>query len=328
MTRQNQYKWTIPYIDQPLSFWEHLATHFSDSIHEVYLPLPIDIIGSGEPVQHSVFKEHFLKSGILKTAALLNPLILTSPVEKMAPRIIEELKKWREEYGIVSATVTNLTLAMRIREAIPELSLTASCLMQISRPNQVKMINEIFDTLVPSPQIVRDLRALEALKEAFTGKIRLLVNECCLPGCPYRSQHFYEMGCNMPYPLSLCNELLDKQPWMRLTGGWVLPQHLYFYDHVCDDYKLGGRVTLRHPEDYYRVLSSYLHRKKLLPHEIGGGPGTVRFPIEITDAYFEKTLYCQQQCHNCSICENYFAQAVDKLLDRKIIPMTEACPRT
>lgn len=321
MTSSVKRKWTIPYIDQPLSFWQEIADEFASDIKEVYLPLPFDIISSGEPVQPDKHKEAFLKSGLLKCSALLNPIILAKPVEEMAEKIIEELKKWRSEYNLVSATVTNLTLAMRVHEAIPDLSLTASCLMQISRPNQVEMINGVFDYLVPSPLIVRDLPALEVLRDAFTGKIRMLVNESCLPGCPYRTQHFFEMGCNHPHPLSLCNELLDKQPWMRLTGGWVLPQHLHLYDNCCDEYKLGGRVTLRKVEDYYRVLSSYIYRRKMLPNEIGGGPGTVRLPIEISESYFKKTLYCRQQCHICTTCQEYFSEAVDDLMSQKALSM-------
>jgi hypothetical protein len=322
MNSLEKWKWSIPYIDQPLSFWQKLNDEFGDWIKEVYLPLPIDIISSGEPVQPDKYKTAFLKSNLLRISALLNPMILSKPVEDVTPQVIEVLKKWQDEYNLASATVANLTLAMRVHESIPELSLTASCLMQISRPNQVEMINGIFNYLVPSPLIVRDIKSLKALKEAFRGKIRILVNECCLPGCPYRPQHFFEMGCNHPYPLSLCNELLDIHPWMRLTGGWILPQHLHLFDHLCDEYKLGGRVTLRNPDDYYRVFSSYLNRKKLLPNEIGGGPGMVRLPIEISESYYKKTLHCRQQCHTCTVCQDYFTKAVDDLITEKAMSMS------
>lgn len=75
----------------------------------------------------------------------------------------------------------------------------------------------------------------------------------------------------MDQPQSLCDETLEKQPWLRFTGAWVLPQHLHFYDGLYDDLKLAGRVTLKNPADYRRVLDAYVHKKPLTPDKIGGG---------------------------------------------------------
>jgi hypothetical protein len=154
------------------------------------------------------------------------------------------------------------------------------------------------------------LPALKALREAFLGKIRLMVNEACLPGCPFRTQHFYEMGGNIGHPHSLCNKLLKQHPWMRLTGAWVLPQHLHLYNGVYDELKLAGRVTLRRSETYLSVLDAYLHQKPLAPNEIGGGPASVLEPIDISEEFFVRTLHCEHQCHTCTICQEYWRENV------------------
>ncbi len=303
-------KWALPYIDQPPDFWQQMASQYGNHIKEVYFPLSSDIIPSGEPVQPSLYMDEFLRLSPFALSALLNPMVLQRPVEETAPAVIETLRRYIGEYGLYSATITNLNLAFRIREALPELHLTASCLMEISMPNQAAMINDVCDVLVPSHRIVRDLIALRVLKAAFTGQFRLLVNEACLPGCPFRIQHFTEMGSDLPYPRSLCEELLEKQPWLRITGGWVLPQHLHLFDGAYDELKLGGRVTLRNPESYFYVLDAYINRHPLKPHEIGGGPASVLEPIDITEEYYQQTLHCNHQCQSCSICFDYYNAAL------------------
>jgi hypothetical protein len=230
-------------------------------------------------------------------------------VEAIVPKVLKTLHRLIGEYGLSGATITNLTLATRIRETFPDLPLTASCLMDIASPNQALMLNDIFDNLVPSPRIMRNLPALKKLKAAFKGKIRLLVNEGCLPGCPFRTQHFHEMGSDFPFPRSLCTELLERHPWMRLTTGWVLPQHLHLYSGTYDEAKIGGRVTLRHADRYIEVLEAYIHRKPLPPHRLGGGPASMIADMDISELFFAATLDCQHNCHNCSFCQDYYAVA-------------------
>ena len=302
-------QWIIPYIDQPVEFWQSIAERLPGHIREIYFPLPADVIGSGEPTQPSEHRDDVLRNGPFPCSVLLNPITLARPVEEITPGVIEAVRRLIGEYGLAGATVANLTLAMRLREAFPDLPLTASCLMLISQPNQVAMLDGVFDNLVPANRIVRDLPALRAVKEAFPGKLRLIVNEACLPGCPLRVQHFNEMGRDLPHPLSLCAELLDKHPWLRLTGGWVLPQHLHLYDGTYDDLKLAGRVTLRFPEKYIRVLDAYVKRKPLAANDIGGGPASVQDSIEVTEDFFQRTLVCRHNCEQCTFCRDYYAAA-------------------
>jgi hypothetical protein len=274
--------------------------------------MPGGSIGSGEPPQPDAHLPALLRHAPVRCAVLLNTLTLPRPVEAVAPPVIEALKQLRGEFGLAGATVTNLTLAARVREAIPDLPLTASCLMQIALPSQLAMLDGIIDTIVPDIRIIRDLPALRTLKQAFRGRIRLMVNESCLPGCPFRVQHFHEMGSGFPHPLSLCEETLARNPWMRLTSGWILPQHLHLYAGIYDELKLAGRVTLRDPPHFRRVFDAYVHQRPLSPGDIGGGPASVIEEIEISESFFAKTLTCGHNCHECSHCRDYYAAALEK----------------
>ena len=106
---------------------------------------------------------------------------------------------------------------------------------------------------------------------------------------------------------------MNERPWLRLTGARVLPQHLHYYDGLYDSLKLAGRVTLRDPVVYQKILEAYLHRTELLPCDIGGGPASVVDRIPISDELFETLLNCQKNCLQCSICENYYHRAVSAL---------------
>ncbi|MGQ9598775.1 MAG: hypothetical protein ACUVWZ_05105 [Anaerolineae bacterium] len=301
-------RWVIPYVDQELDFWIEIRNQFGDQIREVYFPMPGRQFASGRSPQPQQFLVDFLRHAPLPKSVLLNPILLDQPVEEVAPSAIAALRHLREEFGIQSVTIANLSLACRIREVWPDLFITASVLMGISTPLQVLMVRDGVDAISPDTRVLRDLAALKRLRAAFSGEVRLLVNEACLPGCPFRIQHFYEMGYGSHYPQSLCQELLAQHPWLRLTGAWVLPRHLKFYDGLYDSLKLAGRVTLRDPDRYFAVLGAYIRCEPILPTDIGGGPASPPDGVDASDEWFNFVLHCDKRCDICSVCRDYYAQ--------------------
>ena len=306
--------WAIPYIDQPPDFWQEISVRFSPSVQEVYLPLRESKIPTGRPAQQTDFLNDFLRTTPLPFSLLVNPVILPKPADRLAPALIEQLKSLRDRYGLQNVTVTDFTLARRIKEKLPEFSLTASVLMDIARPHQAMLLNGVCETLVLASRIMRNYCAIVAIRQAFNGKIRLIVNECCLPDCLFRTQHFYEMATFKGLPKSLCEELLIKEPWLRLTGSWVLPQHLHLFMDIVDEFKLAGRVTLQDPQKYLNVLQAYVTGRSLTPDAIGGGPASVLTPVPISEEFYHKTLFCDKQCHSCKVCREYFAEVATAVM--------------
>lgn len=309
--------WVIPYVDQPPSFWEEIADRFGAHIREVYFPMPGGIVASGRGRQPERFMETFLRSAPLPKAVLINPVILSRPVEEIAPLVVSSLGQLYGDFGVESVIVTNVALARRIREGIPQFRITASVLMGVSRPAQVLMVQDCVDAITVDNSLVRDLRGLRRLRDVFAGELRLIVNEACIPGCLYRTQHFYEMGYGNSYPQSLCQQALNERPWLRLTGAWILPRHLVYYEGLYDSLKLAGRVTLRDRVRYLAVLSAYVYREEILPRDIGGGPASVLEAIDMPDDLFEYILNCDKNCCTCSICRDYYEQAVTRLTIQK-----------
>ncbi len=307
--------WAIPYIDQPLSFWQDIQKRWGASIQEVYPPLPHIDLPSGRPPQKTAFLDAFLDNCPFPVGLLINPIVLPRPVDHIAPRVVQQIGRWRETTRVNSVTVANYSLAVRIKETFPDLDVTASVLMDIASPQQAMLLNGVCDALVPSSRVMRDINVFGAIRQAYTGAIRLMVNEGCLPGCVFRAQHFYEMAFCRHVPESLCRELLDKAPWMRLTGAWVLPQHLHLFDHIVDQFKLSGRVTLQNPNKYKRVLQAYMERASLTPNAIGGGPASVLVDMHIDEDFYRHTLECGQNCHACDRCRVYYEKAVSEPAD-------------
>ncbi len=297
--------WALPYIDQPLDFWRE-ATALTGNKALIYCPMPDSPIGTGRPPQPDRFLRDFLRSDIAAKSVLLNPIVLPYPADAAAAPIIEALRRLRGECGVSEAVVADALLARRLREALPDIRLAASTLADISTPAQVFMLDGLFDVITPSTRILRNLAALQRLRAAFSGALRLMVNECCLPGCPFRTQHFYEMNSGLAHPESLCAELLEQMPWLRLTGAWVLPQHLRFFNGLYDEIKLAGRVTLADPYKYLQVLRAYVQGEPLMPHEIGGGPASPLGPMRVDDGFYAYTLHCGQECSQCLYCKQAF----------------------
>lgn len=301
----------IPYVDQGMQFWEKLKDLYGPYIKEVYFPILDEEIGTGRPKQPDKQLLEFLESQILPVSVLVNPIVLPKQVENIAIRLIEKLQHYLQAYHLVGISLANISLARKIRENVPGLQITASTLMEIYNEQQLIMIGDVIDVLVPSNRILRDIYALEQLKTAFEGKLRLLVNESCLSSCVCRTQHFFEMSNPaISFPCSLCNELLAENPWLALTGGWILPQHLYMFDGLYDEIKLAGRISLQQPDRYFHVMGNYVNRIPLQPHQIGGGPAAIQIPMDIDTEFYSYTLHCDKNCRNCSICSDYWVQNV------------------
>ncbi|MDR2801244.1 MAG: radical SAM protein [Desulfovibrio sp.] len=303
-------RWSIPYIDQPPAFWREIHARYGSTIQEVYLPLPRSLLASGRPALRDGHLETFLRHGPLPVSVLLNPVVLPRPAAGMAAPIVAALKDLRAMTRLNGVTITDINLARIVKERLPDLPLTASVLMDVAQPHQAHQLAGICETLVPASRIMRNYPALQAVGRAFPGSLRLIVNEGCLPDCLMRVQHFYEMGYAEELPLSLCNPLLDRYPWMRLTGAWALPQHLHFFDGLTRAFKLAGRATLQDPARYLDVLDAYITRRAVTPDCVGGGPASPLTPIHISDAFYHRTLHCDKCCHSCPVCREYYELAV------------------
>ncbi|MDI6901553.1 MAG: hypothetical protein QMC79_07685 [Anaerosomatales bacterium] len=300
-------RWVLPYIDEPPDFWERVAETVAPDPLLVYAPLPGDPLGTGRPPQPTAHLDELLDARTVPVAALVNPIVHEGPAERAFASLEPTLRHAVEQQGVAEAVLGSVGLARLVRAALPTLPLAASTLLEITAPVQLVYLEGVFDTITPGDRVMRDAVALRELRDGWSGRVRLMVNEGCLPGCVYRTQHFFEMNAGEPMPASLCAGLLEREPWLALTGAWVLPQHLELFDGLYDELKLDGRVTLADPGRYLRVLRAYVERTPLALGEIGGGPATAVSVPAVSRAFYVATLACDKSCATCDVCREYYA---------------------
>jgi hypothetical protein len=301
--------WSLPYIDQPVDFWRRIKDRFGPAVESVYFPMPGHIIGSGRPQLPSRHLQAFLESGVMERTLLLNPSVLVHPLRQIQRKLLQSLKELHESIGLTEIIVTNVKLAQLLRPAFPDVEIVASVLMDVGSPAQILYLGNSFDALVPSGRVMRDMRALRALKKAFPGRIRFMVNETCLPECVMRNQHTYETAVSQNFS-RYCNEVIRARPWMALLVNMVLPEHLHLYDEIADGYKLVGRNSLRNPQDYMHVLTAYVERTPIPWDKLEDYSPTSTFDdLEITEEFFKRTLFCSRNCTECEYCREYYEQA-------------------
>lgn len=297
---------SLPYIDQPPDFWRRLDAAFGPHVHEIYFPMSNHVVPSGRPPQSEANLIKFLELGGVARAVLVNPIVLHQPLEQVGDLILNELYTLNRYYGINRVTITNPGLGRLIRQQLPQFRINASVLMGIRSPEQLVYLQEIVDEITLDTAILRHLTLLRQMRQGWSKSIKLIVNEGCLPGCPLRTQHFYEMSCESIVPGSLCSRMLEENPWLRLKSAWILPQHLHLLSGLYDVVKLAGRVTLQNPDKYLRVAAAYCEQKELQAHDIGSGPAGMLTPMPISSEFYETTLNCDKQCGLCHYCQDYY----------------------
>jgi len=299
-------KFSLPYIDQPKNFWNSFRDKYYENLDEVYFPIEDHIIPSGRPVQQNSRIYSFLENSDLPKAVLVNPIILPKPLPEIEDSILNELERLYSHFGVVKVTVTDPLLCRAIKQNLKYYKVCASTLMRIKSPEQLVYIEDYVDSIALDTSITRNIGAITNIRENYKGEIKLIVNEGCLEDCPYRTQHFFEMGSSDSYPESLCENLLNEKPWLSVKSAWILPQHLHYYNNLYDIIKLAGRVTLQEPDKYLKVINAYLNKETLIPSEIGCGPAGLKEDIPITDDFFYKTITCDKNCTVCDYCEQYY----------------------
>ena len=169
---------------------------------------------------------------------------------------------------------------------------------------------------IQSPREI--LRTPSRLKEMHDAGFRLkcLVNEACLMGCPNSFNHNLAIAMGRrPVLLSCCqNGVADL-----FRANWILPRWQKHYDDVVDIYKIAGRNTEgNYP---FKTLDAYLAEDDSMPLAELMISGTVLFathmlPGEIlrkitVDKVPDKLLTCGcADCEHCGLCERILSEII------------------
>jgi collagenase-like PrtC family protease len=127
-----------------------------------------------------------------------------------------------------------------------------SVLSFVDSPQKAEFYEQLgASSIVIDSNINRHFDVLEAIRDAVSCELKLLVNEGCLYRCPFRYSHFnFFSHVNGPPPrpnaqddyyYHKCLSMRINDPSLIIKSPFIRPEDLKEYAHITDVFKIGGR---------------------------------------------------------------------------------------
>ena len=317
-------KFSIPYnFDRKLI--EQVVQKYLGHIHEVYLPANSNIMGSGRkrstPPNYDedvaeiadILHRHRIEVNMLFNAACTGTRFLR---QDAINTLLNYLSVMYKEHGINSITIVALRLATVIRDNFPDLKIIASTNAFVNSVRKAQYWKDKgANAICLDRDINKDIKRIRAIRENVDIEIRLLLNDPCLPECPYRSMHINVEAhlsgerTNLEYmdPFHACcgaifKDIRETRPWALYSSPMVLPRYLHHYEALVDIFKISGRSLTT--TDVLQFIDSYIYNTPYADERYASKTG-VRIGM-VPDEAFTKILNCDKACYDCHYCEDIY----------------------
>lgn len=226
--------------------------------------------------------------------------------------------------GVTSVTLADPLFIAAFREALPEVRLQASVIMNI---NSVERARQVFAagvrTLTPAAEASRNLDLLlgfKRLKSGFPGaRIKLMANYYCGYDCAYMTAHYFSAllprGSAPRGPGGACY-YRSAAEYERLKRPFIRPEDTGFYERrgLADEFKLIARYQ---PSAALRKIYAAYFTGSFsgdLNELMGGRAGNYgkKRPCRMDNSRFPggfvlRTATCDKDCAACGYCRRVFA---------------------
>ena len=222
-------------------------------------------------------------------------------------------------YEIEGVIVSDHALACIIHDSLPWVDVQTSCNTYQFNLNSYRWWNESagVTTFNPPREILRTPQLLKQVKK-LGFKIKCIVNEACLYGCPQNINHacYIANSIESGYGPPRCY-FCERPQWKYrdiFKTNFILPRHLAKFDQYVDVYKIAGRslstqsldvifdayINERNDVELQDIISSRYRRHF---KQLG-----IHIPVGVIP---DKLLTCQcAQCDSCDECEKIIAQCI------------------
>lgn len=301
---------------------------YKDSIENVYLGIPSLGNNYHNPFYHLKNLDSFVKTeeeynkecidflektiGIFKRIITLNSGFYNLSDDDLRKYVNEKIVPFADYYRIEGFICTDFNMACYLHEKRPDLELHTSCNSYIENVREMDMWHKWAGISVFNPP--REfLRRPEKLKEMrATGyRLKYLVNESCLFGCPQSKNHLAAQALGNKGFCSKCHHG-EISNFFRSVA--VVPRWLKKLDAYVDIYKLSGRnCSFKVVKDAFEAY--YYEKDDVNAVSIMFGAGVKKgLNINVKD-FPDKLLWCEcKNCHTCGICDNI---PVDQIIYKK-----------
>jgi len=245
-----------------------LASNFDDRLvrETADLPVstyfggfPVQLTGGGRPPQilpaidRDGFRSHLdaVHRSSRKFIATLNSsdLGLREYEPHYIDRFLREVSQLLE-LGVDGFVVALPTLIEAIRTAWPDVPITVSTFARIRSVTQAEYFLHLGARTVILEEANRDFRLIRGLVR-LGAEVEILVNQSCLPACPYRAHHLNtsslasQPGAQCPafeYPILECGLEYVRDPSKLISGIFVRPEDLEVFEEAgVHRFKVSGR---------------------------------------------------------------------------------------
>ncbi len=307
---------------------ERLLGWFSDEseVTRVYMGLPSLGTGRATVVQVDVDTVETVAetcdSHDVDLEVVMNPLCTAEVISSRDG--FSEFERTLSELDDVGVERLVLSDPLLIQRAVERgFRVSVSCISEVNTPQRARYYDELgVDEITLDTNVNRRLDVIEAIASEVSARLRVIVNEGCLPDCPYRPYHFClfshatRAGAGVTedsYYVRCVSERVNN-PVLLVQQPFVRPEDLDEYRRLgVETFKIAGRAnSIRWIK---RAVEAYLRREydgNLL--DILDCPTTLRHLIYLDngelDGLLERAGRCDQRCSECGFCEEVAERAV------------------
>lgn len=222
---------------------------------------------------------------------------------------------WKKTYVYLTAiqaagvdgVIVSHPLLLEFIKANFNLKVVVSSIADITESRTALRYEELgADVIIPSPDINMNLRALKNIRGALTrANFRLMVNEHCLPACPYKRFHFNQLAHYGPEDdyFTRCYQERLMHPERLLSGNVIRPEDLDLYAELDAEIKIVSRITS--VEDTLKMVRAYTDKKysgNFMDLASGFLSHVMYIENENLAGLGQKKLSCEKTCHCCDYC--------------------------
>ena len=154
------------------------------------------------------------------------------------------------DLGVDGFVVALPVLIEAIRSAWPDVPITVSTFARIRTVTQAEYFMKLGARTVILEEANRDFRLIRGLVR-LGAEVEILVNQSCLPSCPYRAHHLNtsslasqpDAPCpTFEYPILECGLEYVRDPAKLISGIFVRPEDLEVFEEAgVTRFKVSGR---------------------------------------------------------------------------------------
>lgn len=268
-------KFSVPFNGDP-----ELVDFLLDNkrfINDIYFGMPHNLLPSGRIIEYNEKSENYLSNLIkslktLKENKIICNLAMNSACEGEKIFSRDTLNKYKyfisefvKDDLIKGVILSNPVYIKELKKEFPNLIFSISINANINSVYRAKYADKMgFNTITIDRDINHNKELIKRISKNVSAKIKVLVNECCLNECLFRSFHFNLMSHHkkdIDYKKRIpCVEIYSKEPWDMLKSSFILPKDLKGYEGFVDVFKIAGRNLPTRILKY--LLKSYFYRKK------------------------------------------------------------------